>query len=72
VLRTVRLLELLIRVQSRPRFTAQELAGVVGVSKRTMLRDLGALTEMGVPLRSTPGPGAGTRCRGEASSSRRL
>ena len=59
VSRTARLLELLIRVQTRPRFTAAELAEEFGVSRRTMLRDLGALSEMGVPLRSTPGPGGG-------------
>ena len=57
--RTARLLELLIRVQTKPRFTAAELAEEFGVSRRTMLRDLGALSEMGVPLRSTPGPGGG-------------
>jgi predicted DNA-binding transcriptional regulator YafY len=57
--RTARLLELLIRVQTKPRFTAQELAEEFGVSRRTMLRDLGALSAMGVPLRSTPGPGGG-------------
>jgi predicted DNA-binding transcriptional regulator YafY len=52
-------LELLIRVQTKPRFTAAELAEEFGVSRRTMLRDLGALSAMGVPLRSTPGPGGG-------------
>ena len=57
--RTARLLELLIRVQTKPRFTAAELAEEFGVSRRTMLRDLGALSAMGVPLRSTPGPGGG-------------
>lgn len=57
--RTARLLELLIRVQTKPRFTAQELAEEFGVSRRTMLRDLAALSGMGVPLRSTPGPGGG-------------
>jgi predicted DNA-binding transcriptional regulator YafY len=59
VSRTARLLELLIRVQTRPRFTAAELAEEFEVSRRTMLRDLRALSEMGVPLRSTPGPGGG-------------
>jgi predicted DNA-binding transcriptional regulator YafY len=59
VSRTARLLELLVRVQTKPRFTAAELAEEFGVSRRTMLRDLGALSEMGVPLRSTPGPGGG-------------
>ena len=57
--RTARLLELLIRVQTKPRFTAAELAEEFGVSRRTMLRDLGSLSAMGVPLRSTPGPGGG-------------
>jgi predicted DNA-binding transcriptional regulator YafY len=57
--RSARLLELLIRVQTKPRFTAAELAEEFGVSRRTMLRDLGALSAMGVPLRSTPGPGGG-------------
>ncbi len=57
--RTARLLELLVRVQTKPRFTAAELAEEFGVSKRTMMRDLVALSDMGVPLRSTPGPGGG-------------
>jgi predicted DNA-binding transcriptional regulator YafY len=57
--RTARLLELMIRVQTRPRFTAAELAEEFGVSRRTMQRDLAALSGMGVPLRSTPGPGGG-------------
>jgi predicted DNA-binding transcriptional regulator YafY len=59
VSRTARLLELLIRVQTNPRFTAQELAEEFGVSRRTILRDMRALSEMGVPLRSTPGLGGG-------------
>jgi predicted DNA-binding transcriptional regulator YafY len=52
-------MELLVRVQTRPRFTAQRLADEFGVSRRTMLRDLAALSGMGVPLRSTSGPGGG-------------
>lgn len=59
VSRAARLLELLIRVQTKPRFTAAELAEEFGVSRRTMLRDLASLSGMGVPLRSTPGPGGG-------------
>ena len=57
--RTARLLELMVRVQTKPRFTAAELAEEFGVSRRTMLRDLRALSDMGVPLRSAPGPGGG-------------
>ena len=67
--RTARLLELMVRVQAKPRFTAAELAKEFGVSRRTMQRDLAALAGMGVPLRSTPGPGGGTRCRGAAEGS---
>jgi predicted DNA-binding transcriptional regulator YafY len=57
VSRTARLLELLVRVQTKPRFTAQELADEFGVSRRTMLRDLHALSVMGVPLRCSPKTG---------------
>ena len=57
--RAARLLELMVRVRARPRFTAAELAEEFGVSRRTILRDLQALSGMGVPLRSTPGPGGG-------------
>ena len=57
--RTARLLELMVTIQTRPRFTAQELPEEFEVSRRTMLRDLRALSEMGIPLRSTPGPGGG-------------
>lgn len=57
--RSTRLLELLITLQSRPRFTVAALAEEFGVSRRTMLRDLHALSEMGVPLAATPGPGGG-------------
>lgn len=57
--RTARLLELLIALQRKPRFTVQEMADTFGVSRRTMLRDLHDLSAMGVPLAATPGPGGG-------------
>ena len=57
--RTERLLELITRVRARGRFTVQEMADEFGVSRRTMLRDLHALSAMGVPLASIPGPGGG-------------
>lgn len=57
--RTARLLELLIALPTRARFTVQELADEFGVSRRTMLRDLHDLAAMGVPLRATSGPGGG-------------
>ena len=57
--RAARLLELLIALQTRPRFTVRELADGFGVSRRTMLRDLQALSAMGVPLAASPGPHGG-------------
>lgn len=57
--RATRLLELLIRLRAAPSVTAQELADHFEVSRRTMLRDLRALTDLGVPLVATPGPGGG-------------
>lgn len=57
--RAERLLEILITLRSRPRFTVKEMADEMGVSRRTMLRDLQALSEIGVPLQATPGPYGG-------------
>ncbi|HEX8918669.1 MAG TPA: WYL domain-containing protein [Chloroflexota bacterium] len=57
--RTERLLELMLALQLRTTFTVQQMADEMGVSRRTMLRDLQALSAMGVPLAATPGPGGG-------------
>jgi predicted DNA-binding transcriptional regulator YafY len=57
--RTARLLELMIAVRDRSRFTVDQMAAEFGVSRRTMLRDLHAVSEMGVPLSATPGPHGG-------------
>jgi catechol 2,3-dioxygenase-like lactoylglutathione lyase family enzyme/DNA-binding IscR family transcriptional regulator len=57
--RTERLLELMIRLRAKPWFTVEEMAREFGVSRRTMLRDLHALSAMGVPLASTSGPHGG-------------
>ncbi len=57
--RTARLLELLITLGTRSRFTVGDLAAEFGVSRRTMLRDLQTLSELGVPLAASPGPGGG-------------
>lgn len=59
VSKTERLLELLVTLRARGRFTVQEMAEEFGVSRRTMLRDLQALSALGVPLTATPGPGGG-------------
>lgn len=39
--------------------TIDEIAGEVGVSRRTILRDIGALREQGFVIHSEPGPGGG-------------
>lgn len=57
--RTERLLELMLRLRTMQRFTVQELADEFQLSRRTMLRDLQALSMMGVPLSATPGPHGG-------------
>lgn len=57
--RTERLLELMLRLRTMHHFTVQELADELHVSRRTMLRDLQALSMMGVPLGATPGPHGG-------------
>ncbi|WP_248930121.1 helix-turn-helix transcriptional regulator [Paenibacillus hamazuiensis] len=56
-----RLIELLMTVNAKRRFTVQELADEFHVSKRTILRDLQELSELGVPLYSEVGAGGGYR-----------
>lgn len=57
--RAKRLNEMIMMVNRRKRFTVRELAQEFGVSKRTILRDLQELSEMGVPLYSEVGPHGG-------------
>jgi len=54
-----RLLELMMTVNRKRKFTVRELAEEFGVSTRTMLRDLQELSELGVPLYSEVGPHGG-------------
>lgn len=56
-----RLIQLIMLVNERKRFTVQELADECGVSRRTMIRDLGELSELGVPLYSEAGVHGGYR-----------
>ncbi|WP_426452794.1 helix-turn-helix transcriptional regulator [Paenibacillus sp. S-38] len=56
-----RLVQLIMLVNERMRFTVQELADECGVSRRTMIRDLMELGELGVPLYSEVGAGGGYR-----------
>ncbi len=54
-----RLNELIMMVNRKKRFTVRELAQEFGVSRRTILRDMQELSEMGVPLYSEIGPHGG-------------
>ncbi|SFL43227.1 Predicted DNA-binding transcriptional regulator YafY, contains an HTH and WYL domains [Paenibacillus sp. 1_12] len=58
--RVDRLIAILIALQQRHE-TAQSLADKFEISKRTILRDMQALAEMGVPLYAVAGPKGGFR-----------
>ncbi|MFZ5823236.1 MAG: HTH domain-containing protein [Bacillota bacterium] len=60
-MKSKRLMELARYIETRDRFTVQELADRFGVSYRTMWRDLQELSELGVPLYSEPGVTGGYR-----------
>lgn len=55
-----RLTAILIALQQKPE-TAQRLADKFEVTKRTILRDMQALAEMGIPLYAVSGPSGGYR-----------
>jgi predicted DNA-binding transcriptional regulator YafY len=55
--RTDRLFAITVLLQSRARLRALDLARRFGVSKRTIYRDIVALSESGVPIISLPGEG---------------
>jgi predicted DNA-binding transcriptional regulator YafY len=54
-----RLMELMMVINRKRRFTVKELAEEFSVSSRTILRDLQELSELGVPLYSEVGPHGG-------------
>ncbi|RZQ65391.1 helix-turn-helix transcriptional regulator [Amycolatopsis suaedae] len=60
-MRAERLVALLFTLQGRRAATVPELAEALGVSERTMHRDLAALREAGVPLWTEPGRHGGVR-----------
>jgi predicted DNA-binding transcriptional regulator YafY len=57
--RADRLVSLVLLLQARGQVTAATLATELGVSVRTVYRDLAALSTAGVPVRTESGPGGG-------------
>lgn len=58
-MRGSRLVSLLLLLQARQRCTAAELSEALGVSQRTVYRDLDALAAAGIPVYGVTGPGGG-------------
>lgn len=58
-LKADRLLSLILSLQDQGKTTAGRLAETLGVSRRTILRDLEALSLSGVPVLAEGGPGGG-------------
>jgi predicted DNA-binding transcriptional regulator YafY len=58
---TARLLALLAALQSRPEWTGPQLADLVGVTVRTVRRDVERLRDLGYPVDSTTGVDGGYR-----------
>jgi predicted DNA-binding transcriptional regulator YafY len=62
--RAERLMELADLLRGREATTVGQLAEEVGVSRRTLLRDLAALRGRGMPITGDAGPGGGVRLEG--------
>jgi len=60
-MRASRLVALLLHLQARGSANAPELAELLGVSVRTIYRDISALQAAGAPLWTETGPGGGVR-----------
>lgn len=58
-------MELADLLRGREATTVADLAGELGVSRRTLLRDLASLRERGMPISGETGPGGGVRLEGD-------
>jgi predicted DNA-binding transcriptional regulator YafY len=58
-MRAARLLHMLLLLQNRGRMTTRALSETLEVSRRTILRDVDAMTEAGLPVLVFHGPGGG-------------
>ncbi len=58
---TERVLRLLALLQRRPAWTALDLATELGVTDRSVRRDVERLRRLGYPVQATPGVGGGYR-----------
>jgi predicted DNA-binding transcriptional regulator YafY len=63
--RAERLMELSDLLRGRESTTVADLAAELGVSRRTLLRDLASLRERGLPITGEAGPGGGVRLEGD-------
>lgn len=63
--RAERLMQLVDLLRGREATTVADLAAELGVSRRTLLRDLAALRERGMPISGESGPGGGIRLEGD-------
>lgn len=61
MLKSQRLIQLIMRINAKKSFTVPELADEFGLSTRTITRDLQELSELGVPIYSVQGRGGGYR-----------